>query len=215
LSYESAFLLGHYGLSKWIAEQLVRKANQCNLPTIIYRPGMITGHSQTGACNKVDFTTRLISTFVSLQNYFNTTNTMEFIPVDFVSKTILALSKPSYLGKTFHITNPKSPSFFQLGQYITSYGYTMKCLPYTEWRQKLIQQSENESTALDPILSFFPERKFEMNMKQYDRVGLLLALKEQGLEEFPDVTEEIVHTCLGYLVEMGVIPHPGVDFCKK
>jgi len=209
LSYENAFSMGHYGLSKWIAEQFVIKANRCGLPTIIYRPGMITGHSQTGASNKVDFTIRLISTFISLQNYFSTTNTMEFIPVNFVSKTILSLSKLSYLGKTFHITNPKSPTFFQLGHYLTSYGYTMECLPYTEWRQKLIQQSVQKSTALDPILSFFPEKKFDLYMRLYDRECLLLALKEEGLEDFPEVTEEIVHACLRYLVEMGVIPHPG------
>ena len=48
LDYEGT-LYGGYTQSKWVAERLVLKARALGLPARVYRPGIITGHSQTGA----------------------------------------------------------------------------------------------------------------------------------------------------------------------
>ena len=43
-----------YGRSKWVAEKLVREAAGRGLPVSIYRPGNVSGHSETGASNPRD-----------------------------------------------------------------------------------------------------------------------------------------------------------------
>ncbi|HSB00522.1 MAG TPA: amino acid adenylation domain-containing protein, partial [Anaerolineales bacterium] len=42
---------GGYAQSKWVAEKLVRQAGACGIPVAIYRPGLVSGHSLTGAWN--------------------------------------------------------------------------------------------------------------------------------------------------------------------
>ena len=44
-----------YASSKFIAESLVARAMAAGVPCVVYRPGMITGHSLTGACNPTDY----------------------------------------------------------------------------------------------------------------------------------------------------------------
>ncbi|MGC1396002.1 MAG: thioester reductase domain-containing protein, partial [Coleofasciculaceae cyanobacterium] len=43
-----------YAQTKWVGEKLVMAANARGIPASIYRPGMITGHSQTGASQTND-----------------------------------------------------------------------------------------------------------------------------------------------------------------
>jgi nucleoside-diphosphate-sugar epimerase len=49
-----------YSQSKWVAEQLVVQARQVGIPVAIYRPGRLTGHSQTGASNANDLLDNLV-----------------------------------------------------------------------------------------------------------------------------------------------------------
>ncbi|MEO1592741.1 MAG: thioester reductase domain-containing protein, partial [Cyanobacteria bacterium J06632_22] len=56
--------VGGYNRSKWVAEQLVAQARDRNLPITIYRPGPISGDSQTGAFNRSDFLYRLMQGYV-------------------------------------------------------------------------------------------------------------------------------------------------------
>ncbi len=54
-------LLSGYAQSKWVAEQLVIRARErLGVPCRIYRPGTLSGDSQTGACNPHDAVTRLL-----------------------------------------------------------------------------------------------------------------------------------------------------------
>lgn len=78
-----------YRQSKWVAERLVSMAADRGLPVIIFRPGTISSHTMTGACNSADYYVRLISTFVQLESYPKTNSTISLIPIDYVSKAIL------------------------------------------------------------------------------------------------------------------------------
>jgi len=51
LPFDQAVLGSAYGLSKWIAEGIVRRAGEAGHPVTIYRPGMITGQSARGIGN--------------------------------------------------------------------------------------------------------------------------------------------------------------------
>lgn len=43
-----------YVATKWVAEELVRAAQERGVPTLIYRPSRVSGHTGTGACTTGD-----------------------------------------------------------------------------------------------------------------------------------------------------------------
>ena len=59
-------LKGAYPQSKWVAEKLIEIGRERKTPISIYRPGRISGHSQTGACNSSDSLCRLLAGCVQL-----------------------------------------------------------------------------------------------------------------------------------------------------
>ena len=58
---------GGYVQSKWVADKLVQAARARGVPVCIYRPGLITGHSETGAWNPSDVTSRMLRSWIELE----------------------------------------------------------------------------------------------------------------------------------------------------
>jgi len=98
-----------YSSSKWVAEKLVKIAQQRGVPCTIYRLGQITGHSQTGVGKPDDFLYSMwtgcyqISSFpAEIKDY-----EIQLTPVDYAVSSLVYLSQqPAHLGKTFHLINP-------------------------------------------------------------------------------------------------------------
>ncbi|NJL38964.1 MAG: amino acid adenylation domain-containing protein [Leptolyngbyaceae cyanobacterium SM1_4_3] len=98
-----------YAQSKWVAEKLVSIAGSRGLPVCIYRPGRITGNSQTGQSNLDDFMSHLIKGCIQLGSVPEPENDsfIDMTPIDYVSRAIVHLSKQKQvLGKAFHLVNP-------------------------------------------------------------------------------------------------------------
>src|SRR5687768_5534963 len=77
LRQEDAFASGGYGVSKWVAEQFVLRALADGLPGAIFKPGMIFGHTASGAANPGDFQGRFLRQVVALGAAFACANVME------------------------------------------------------------------------------------------------------------------------------------------
>ncbi len=60
-------LYGGYVQSKWVADKLVLAARARGIPVCIYRPGLITGHSEIGAWNTTDVTSRMLKSWIELK----------------------------------------------------------------------------------------------------------------------------------------------------
>ena len=109
-----------YGVSKWIAEEMVWRASAKGLPTVIYRPGMITGHTQTGACNASDFASRLIAGVAVMGHYPESSSKLDTTPVDFVASAFVKIAmsdlQPGVLGRCFHLVNSSPMSVAALCQ---------------------------------------------------------------------------------------------------
>lgn len=60
-------LTGGYTQTKWVAEQLVKRARSRGIPTHILRPGYVTGDAETGVSNVDDFLCRLLKGCVELK----------------------------------------------------------------------------------------------------------------------------------------------------
>lgn len=111
--FEQAVGLDHpYFRTKHESEALVRSA--CRIPTRIYRPGMVVGHSATGAMDKVDgpyYFFRVIRTirdvlprWVPLPRFEG--GHINLVPVDYVAAAIDHLAHaPGRDRECFHLTD--------------------------------------------------------------------------------------------------------------
>lgn len=82
-----------------------------------------------------------------------------FVPVDYVSQAIVHLSKqPQSLTKAFHLVHPFPIRKVEFFEYIQAYGYPLKKLTYTQWREILLQQEQTSpDNALIPFLPLYKE----------------------------------------------------------
>jgi amino acid adenylation domain-containing protein/thioester reductase-like protein len=142
-----------YAQSKWVAEKLVKTANERGIPTCIYRPGMIIGDSQTGISNTEDQIGRLIKGLIQLGSAPTLALQMHLTPVDYVSQAIVQIAQqPSAWGKAFHLTNAQSLSLAQLVQEIQFQGYQLRSISYDQWLKALLAQQFGRDNALNSLI---------------------------------------------------------------
>jgi thioester reductase-like protein len=150
-------LYGGYPQSKWVAEQLVLRARANGLPVAVYRPGIITGHSQTGAWNTSDATCRMIKVTVESGIFPDTEAAVDMTPVDYVSQAIVYLATSGHaLGQIYHLANPKPLNWGDLVSWLRSYGYPVRRTPYEEWRSEMVALAQRlDKNPLSPLMPLF------------------------------------------------------------
>ncbi|WP_366511397.1 thioester reductase domain-containing protein, partial [Moorena sp. SIO4A1] len=200
-----------YSESKWVAEKLVMEARDRNLPVCIYRPGRITGHSQTGFCNTEDLFSRMVKGCIQLGAVPNLEGVFsDIVPVDYVSKAIVNISQQKEsLGKAFHMVNPNDIYVNEAFNMLCSWGYPIEKMDYEKWRTKLICQAENSNkNALYPLLPLFSE-EFPVNAKmpRYDCKHTIHGLADTDIV-CPSIDSKLLNTYYSYFQSSGFLNAP-------
>ncbi|ERN42081.1 amino acid adenylation domain protein/thioester reductase domain protein [Rubidibacter lacunae KORDI 51-2] len=215
---QSHLLQSGYSQSKWVAEQLALQARDRGLPVAIYRPGRVTGHSQTGQANAGDFITSMLKGCIQLGNIYepqNASDPVDLTPVDYVSQGIVEISlQPDAMGQIFHLINPAPMSVAQLSHWLMEKsGYEIQTVNYDLWRQKLVQAATDaEANALYPFLTRFPEQmpsatKAVRLAQQFDCSNASQALEQTTVRCSP-VNSKLLEAYFHYFVESGFLPTP-------
>lgn len=207
-----AGLKGGYKQTKWVAEQLVRHAEARGLPTAIYRPGRILGHSQTGMnANLQDILCTILKACVQLGKYPEVDTGIDVTPVDYVSRAIVHLSLsqegPAF-GRAFHLRNPQPVDWGEFMGMVRNLGYPLAGLPYGQWLEEIRQYS-----ARHPGESFYRQLRllmrspiylFSPDKPQYCGEATTLRLAEANIV-CPRVERELMATYLGYFARCGFL----------
>ena len=83
---------------------------------------------------------------------------MSLTPVDYVSRSIVHLSRSSgSLGKAFHLVSPHAVPLSKLVHSIQAFGYSIKQTDYEQWQAQLLKVATNQENALSPLLFLFTE----------------------------------------------------------
>ncbi|HEY9670133.1 MAG TPA: amino acid adenylation domain-containing protein [Waterburya sp.] len=202
-----------YAQSKWVAEKLVTIARERGLPICIYRPGRISGDSQTGACNPDDHTYRMIKGCIQLGSIPNQDIQLNLSPVDYVSKAVVYLSnQKESLGKAFHLVNPQPLPLKEMANYIRSLGYPIELVSYEKWRLQLINTADSSENALYPLLSIFAEETSNTqpnnsSIQHFDCQNTLTRLAGTSIA-CPPVDAELFSTYFSYLIQTGFLNSP-------
>jgi thioester reductase-like protein len=174
-------LYGGYTQSKWVAEKLVTISRSRGLPICIYRPGLVTGHSQTGAWNTDDITCKMIKGWIELGYAPNLDAAIDMTPVDYVSSAIVYLSKlKQSFGKVFHMANPRPVHVNEFITWIHSFGYPLQRIPYNKWRTEMINLSRrSRETGLYSLVPLFSRLVGRMPKSDntLDGLGSLFAMQ--------------------------------------
>jgi thioester reductase-like protein len=210
-----------YGQSKWVAEKLVAIARERGLPVSIYRPGTISGHSGTGACNTSDRIYRTIKACIQLGSISNEDIQLDLSPVDYVSQAIVHLSRQKEsLGKTFHLVNPRSLPLREMVNYMRSLGYPIEGVSYNQWRSQLLNAGNSPDNALYPLLSIFSEevsdrasdsQSQDSSIQHFDCQNTLTGLAGTSIV-CPTIDTNLLSTYFSYLIQTGFLNPPPLQF---
>ena len=97
-----------YGSSKWVGEEIMRKAMTLNVPVHIYRLGLVTGDAKTGIMPRNQWFAWILKSSYELGCYPEKLD-FPIIPVDHVSKSIANISlKTEKTSDIFHLLNSKT-----------------------------------------------------------------------------------------------------------
>lgn len=214
LNASEAVYFDGYTKSKWVSEQMVRIAQSRGLPACIYRPAMITGHSQTGIGNVNDLMNRLIKGFLKLGSAPNFDMVINIAPVDYFSKGAIYLSRQkTSWGKGFNFINPSPISMSKFIETINLCGFPVKQVEHQEWEDLLMKNLE----SLDGIVSVLTS-KTSANVPSYierSSVGadlvscqnVLDGLKETSIIA-PPIDAELLSKYFAFYNNCGFIDFP-------
>ena len=198
--------------SKWVAEQLIRQAQERGIPCSIYRPGLITGHSQTGITNTQDLASRLVKGSYQLGLYPDRNREVNIVPVDYVSRAIVYLSQqPETFGQVFHLANPQPTQLNDVVSWAGTVGAALQEVPYQVWQAALIEQvKQGMKNDLLPLLPLFSGDSPEQIEQQVDCQNAVRYLANSGIV-CPIVDASLVEIYVAYLIGSGFLePFPAV-----
>lgn len=200
-----------YDETKWVAEKLLLQARERGLPVTIYRPGEVSGQSQTGLCIPQHFIYAMWAGSIQLQALPRINCFIDFTPVDYVAKAIayLALQQNS-LGKAFHLTNPSPMHSIKAYAWLRSKGYEFEELPLEEWRQRLMNNNHFAENALYPYAAVLEDfEEVNLNFPVYDCQQTLQALEGSSIQ-CPPLDEKLLATYLDFFIRIGFLSPPSV-----
>ncbi|MEW6083605.1 MAG: amino acid adenylation domain-containing protein [Chloroflexota bacterium] len=198
---------GGYAQSKWVAEKLVMQAMERGIPCAVYRPGLVSGHSVTGAWNTDNLISSMTRACVLLGSVPNLDVMVNIVPVDFVSAAIVQLSKDAQnFGMIFHLDNPEPLHFRHLAGWLASQGLQARTVSFDEWREELFSQiphmPSDEWALYLPLLEEVDES--QVFMPEFDLTNTLTRLNGSGVVCHP-VNDALFSAYLNYFIPRGFL----------
>jgi len=200
-----------YGQSKWVAEKLVREAAGRGLPVCVYRPGNVSGHSESGASNPRDLLGAVIVESARLGYAPEIEGwRMEMTPVDFVVAAILHIaSDPDAYGGTYHLTNPDPPPADEVFDLLEEQGYPLERITYDEWLQRLDAAPPEKGSPGEILRGASPEAGELWEENTYED-GNARSVLGGGGPTRPEIDGNLVEAYARYFAEQGWIGASGI-----
>jgi thioester reductase-like protein len=195
-----------YGRSKWVAEKLVREAASRGLPACVYRPGFISGHSQTGASNPRDLLVAVLSESLRLGAAPEVEGwRIDLTPVDFVAAAILGIAGHlGAAGGTYHLANPDPVPAGTVFDWLEDGGYALERVTYAEWLGRL-EDTPPEDGPGAVLRGAAPTAEGLSDGNVYDDRHTRRVLGEDGPRR-PALDGDLVLTYARYFADRGWAP---------
>jgi len=216
---EADGVVGGYRQSKWVADKLVSLAAARGLPVCVYRPGLITGAQDTGACSTDTFLNAAIKGCIQLGMALDFNVCLEMVPVDFCAKAVayVALngtSSQASSGTYFNLPAANTVRWSELVDMLEYCGYPVQRVPYSKWYQSLASALERgEDNALAEFFPLFgsdtpsADLGYPASTPHFRRSNLQTALTGSGIVCRP-IDTDFLKLYLDYFIGTGYLPAP-------
>ncbi len=201
---------GGYAQSKWVAEKLVAQAGERGIPYAIYRLGLVSGHSVSGAWNRDNLISSMTRACILLGSVPSLDVTVNIVPVDFVSAAIIHLSKnPVNLSKVYHLDNHEPLHFSKLANWMADQGFSARKVSFDEWRMELFKQVNHmSSSGWEPYLPLIEEvEEKQVFMPEFDLTNTLAGLNGTGIVCHP-VNSQLFSIYMKYFTPQDFLEKP-------
>jgi|GEM_PF-266592 len=189
-----------YDQSKWAAEKLVLAARDKGLAVTIFRPGRITGHSQSGLSDPQSLFVRSLRGYIELNMVSDRYADEDMTPVDFAAKALVVLSlKPDAIGKIFHLINPQPMPAPLILSCLQQAGYKLDIVPDSQWRERMVAKLEMQPhNPLYPFLPLIKELPASVSVQRFGCSNTLKYLAGTGVV-CPPADAALFRTYLKYI----------------
>jgi thioester reductase-like protein len=203
--------IGGYPQSKWSAEKLAITATKRGIPVKIYRLGAVSGDSKTGAFNQNDFLYKLLLGYIQLGSIPDTPMPLEILPVDYVARAIVELSKIESNQQIFHIIQPQPTTSDIVFEQLKKIGIEIEKTSYHQWRDQILEIAQNSPEhILYPLIPLLPRNRTtsqtQTNKLQIDN-SKTQSILNQRINP-PTINETLIQTYLSHLIQQNLIQKP-------
>lgn len=196
-----------YTQSKWVAENILTIAKHRGIPVSIYRPGRISGHSLTGACQTNDFFWTIIKGCVQMNSYPDIDVTFEMSPVDYMAEAIVAISlQKESIGKNYHLYHKEPISLKYFSSILAKIGYSLKKVTQDEWLSTMVESNN----AAQPLVNLLAEGVFNGAKIEFDDHNVAQRLADTYVA-CPDIDEKMIKAIVSYFIETEYLEPPKVE----
>jgi thioester reductase-like protein len=208
-----------YHQSKWVADELMCRAEERGVPVVIYRSSLISGDSRTGMWNTNDYICQLLKGCIQLGVAPNQDAMFDFCPVDYLSQAIVYLSqREESFGKGFILKNRVPIEWRNLVEWIARFGYKLELENPENWIPRVSDfikdHKESPLYRLMPLLEVRPTDRLVIGYPTYVKSFDLIEKRvtQQALAESdiscPPADDKLLNTYFSYLIQSGYLPQP-------
>ncbi|MFF0483452.1 thioester reductase domain-containing protein [Streptomyces sp. NPDC004435] len=190
--------LGGYGVSKWVGERILERADQDGMRVRVFRPGLIMASSTSGACNDKDLIWFLLTSGLVVGARPVDDRGMPVSPVDVLARAVaeLALSTKS-VGRAYHLVDETSPSLEDLFAALEEAGLPTRTVPLTEWQRLVAERATATGSKVLAATALYEMEGHELDEAGVQARGWQPWLRKAGLS--PLVTGEQLRNGLAFL----------------
>ncbi|MEU1778673.1 amino acid adenylation domain-containing protein [Streptomyces abikoensis] len=219
LAHADGLTMG-YAESKWVAEEVLRRAAEQGLPVAVHRPYEVTGDRVTGACNTETAICSLFKTIAETGLAPDIELPMDFVPVDHLAEAVVHIATRRPAGwRVHHLTNPRPAMLADVLDRMRAAGFAIRTLPYNQWVGELVRHvARNPKSATAPFVSLCVDRSrnADMSVKEMYLKGVFPVLGRRNAEEAldgsgldcPPVDTALLDRYLEFFFSSGYIPRP-------
>jgi phthiocerol/phenolphthiocerol synthesis type-I polyketide synthase E len=191
---------GGYGVSKWVSERILERAEYDGMRVRVFRPGFILGSTKTGACNDKDLIWNVLASGLAVGAHPLDDRAMPMAPVDVVARAMAELAvSPSSVGRVYHLVDRTAFSPRRLFQLLAGAGLATEAVTPKEWQQRIADKALESGSALLSTMALYEQEGHELDDDGLESVAWRPWLEQAELSSTP--TGELLRNCLTFLAE--------------
>ncbi|MET8813830.1 thioester reductase domain-containing protein [Streptomyces sp. NPDC004549] len=190
---------GGYGVSKWVAERLLERAEQeTGLRVRVFRPGFILGSTVTGACNTKDLIWHILASGLAVGSHPTDDRALPMAPVDIVSRAVAELSvTPSSAGNAYHLVDEVAVSTRGLFEILGHAGWGTPAVAAADWQRTVAERALRDDDQILSSVALYELEGHALGERDLIALNWRPWLESRGIDPAP--TGDLVRRSLSYL----------------